>query len=131
MALGESKPASRNQMNRLFSCTVSLIYEDDSGFTRVTSPVADKHEFWWNERKPGERVLWEASISTSGSLTGPSRSVLRSRSLGGSCTISLERTRPNSATTTLFKPSVTSSPRVEEDQARLAWVELTRRPLAS
>ena len=52
----------RNQMNRLFGCTVSLIYEDDSGFTRVTSPVADKHEFWWNERKPGERVLWESKI---------------------------------------------------------------------
>ena len=26
----------RNQMNRLFGCTVSLIYEDESGFTRVT-----------------------------------------------------------------------------------------------
>ena len=52
----------RNQMNRLFSCTFSLIYEDDSGFTRVTSPVADKHEFWWNERKPGERVLWDSKI---------------------------------------------------------------------
>ena len=52
----------RNQMNRLFGCTVSLIYEDDSGFARVTSPVADKHEFWWNERKPGERVLWDSKI---------------------------------------------------------------------
>ena len=52
----------RNQMNRLFSCTVSLIYEDESGFARVTSPVADKHEFWWNERKPGERVLWDSKI---------------------------------------------------------------------
>ena len=52
----------RNQMNRLFGCTVSLIYEDKSGFARVTSPVADKHEFWWNERKPGERVLWESKI---------------------------------------------------------------------
>ena len=49
-------------MNRLFSCTVSLIYEDESGFARVTSPVADKHEFWWNERKPGERVLWDSKI---------------------------------------------------------------------
>ena len=39
----------RNQMKRLFGCTVSLIYEDESGFARVTSPVADKHEFWWNE----------------------------------------------------------------------------------
>ena len=53
----------RNQMNRLFGCTVSLIYEDESGFARVTSPVADKHEFWWNERKPGERVLWDSKIN--------------------------------------------------------------------
>ncbi len=52
----------RNQMNRLFGCTVSLIYEDESGFARVTSPVADKHEFWWNERKPGERVPWDSKI---------------------------------------------------------------------
>ena len=52
----------RNQMNRLFGCTVSLIYEDKSGFARVTSPVADKHELWWNERKPGERVLWDSKI---------------------------------------------------------------------
>ena len=52
----------RNQMNRLFGCTVSMIYEDESGFARVTSPVADKHEFWWNERKPGERVLWDSKI---------------------------------------------------------------------
>ena len=52
----------RNQMNRLFGCTVSLIYEDESGFVRVTSSVADKQEFWWNERKPGERVLWESKI---------------------------------------------------------------------
>ena len=52
----------RNQMNRLFGCTVSLIYEDESGFARVTSPVTDKHEFWWKERKPGERVLWDSKI---------------------------------------------------------------------
>ena len=34
-----------------------MIYEDELGFARVSSLVADKHEFWWNERKPGERVL--------------------------------------------------------------------------
>ena len=52
----------RNQMNRLFGCTVSLIYEDESGFARVTSSVADKQEFWWNERKPNESSLWESKI---------------------------------------------------------------------
>ena len=54
---GNPQTRLRNQMNRLFGCTVSLIYEDNLGFARVTSPVADKHEFWWNERKPNEPVL--------------------------------------------------------------------------
>ena len=52
----------RNQMNRLFGCTVSLIYEDESGFARVTSPVADKHEFWWDPRRPDKAALWESKI---------------------------------------------------------------------
>ena len=52
----------RNQMNRLFSATVQLIYEDELGFVRVTSPVVDKHEFWWNARKPDEASLWDSKI---------------------------------------------------------------------
>ena len=59
---GNPQTRLRNQMNRLFGCTVSLIYEDNSGFARVTSPVADKHEFWWNERKPDEPSLWDSKI---------------------------------------------------------------------
>ena len=59
---GNPQTRFRNQMNRLFGCTVSLIYEDNSGFARVTSPVADKHEFWWNERKANEPVLWDSKI---------------------------------------------------------------------
>ena len=52
----------RNQMKRLFGCTVTLIYEESAGFARVSSLVADKHEFWWNERKPDELSLWESKI---------------------------------------------------------------------
>ena len=52
----------RNQMNRLFGCTVSLIYEDESGFVRVTSSVADKQEFWWSNHKTDELSLWESKI---------------------------------------------------------------------
>ena len=59
---GNPQARLRNQMKRLFGCTVSMIYEDKLGFTRVSSLVADKHEFWWNERKPGERVLWDSKI---------------------------------------------------------------------
>ena len=41
----------RNQMKRLFGCTVQLIYEDEHGEARVGSFIADRTEFWWNERK--------------------------------------------------------------------------------
>ena len=52
----------RNQMKRLFGCTVTMVYEEPGGFARVSSFVADKHEFWWNERKPNESSLWESKI---------------------------------------------------------------------
>ena len=51
----------RNQMKRLFGCTVTMVYEEPGGFARVSSFVADKHE-WWNERKPNESSLWESKI---------------------------------------------------------------------
>ena len=52
----------RNQMKRLFGCTVTMVYEEPGGFSRISSFVADKHEFWWNERKPDEPSLWESKI---------------------------------------------------------------------
>ena len=52
----------RNQMKRLFGCTVTMVYEEPGGFARVSSFVADKHEFWWNERKPNVPSLWESKI---------------------------------------------------------------------
>ena len=52
----------RNQMKRLFGCTVTMVYEERAGFARISSLVADKHEFWWNERKPDQPSLWESKI---------------------------------------------------------------------
>ena len=52
----------RNQMRRLFHATVSLIYQDERGEASMSSLVADRREFWWNERKPDEPVLWESKI---------------------------------------------------------------------
>ena len=49
-------------MKRLFGCTVTMVYEEPAGFARISSFVADKHEFWWNERKPDEPSLWESKI---------------------------------------------------------------------
>ena len=59
---GNPQARLRNQMRRLFHCTVSLIYEDESGAASASSLVADRTEFWWNERKPDEPSLWESKI---------------------------------------------------------------------
>ena len=52
----------RNQMNRLFRAQVSLIYEDGHGETRASSLVADRTEFWWDPKRPNERMLWNSKI---------------------------------------------------------------------
>ena len=52
----------RNQMKRLFGCTVSMIYKDEYGEAAVNSLIARRTEFWWNERKPDEPSLWESKI---------------------------------------------------------------------
>ena len=52
----------RNQMKRLFRCTVSLIYEDKQGDVSIGSLIADRTEFWWNVDKPDQSSLWESKI---------------------------------------------------------------------
>ena len=52
----------RNQMKRLFGCTVSMIYKDEYGEQFVSSLIAERGEFWWNERKPDQSSLWDSKI---------------------------------------------------------------------
>ena len=52
----------RNQMKRLFRCSISLNYEDERGDASVSSFIADRTEFWWNKRKPAEPSLWQSKI---------------------------------------------------------------------
>ena len=52
----------RNQMKRLFGCTISLTYEDEHGEGVLNSLIARRGEFWWNERKPDQPSLWESKI---------------------------------------------------------------------
>ena len=55
----------RNQMKRLFGCSVSLIYEDKHGSRFVSSHIAESGEFWWNPAKSDLRVLWDSKIRLS------------------------------------------------------------------
>ena len=59
---GETQTRLRNQMKRLFGCTVQLTYKDEHGEAAVNSLIARRTEFWWNERKPDQPSLWESKI---------------------------------------------------------------------
>ena len=59
---GKPQTRLRNQMKRLFGCTVSMIYEDEHGEQFVSSLIAERGEFWWNARKPDEPSLWDSKI---------------------------------------------------------------------
>ena len=50
----------RNQMRRLFQCHVQLIREHERGAQFVSSAIADRGEFWWNE--PDQPSLWKSKI---------------------------------------------------------------------
>ena len=115
----------RNQMRRLFGCTVQLTYKDANVERFVNSPIAESGEYWWNPQRPDQPSLWDSKIELSEKFfneiishpvpidmntlaalkrcslgldlylwlwsTAPSHSVLRSGSLGSSCTVSSAR----------------------------------------
>ena len=59
---GKAYTRLRNQMDRLFNASVRLIYEDEHGKQFVSSAIADRGEFWWDPKRPNERVLWDSKI---------------------------------------------------------------------
>ena len=52
----------RNQIKRLFDCTIQLTFKDEDVERFVNSPIAARGEFWWNERKPDQSSLWKSKI---------------------------------------------------------------------
>ena len=59
---GRTQTRLRNQMKRLFGCSVSLIYEDNRRETTATALIADLTDFWWSHRCPDQPSLWESKI---------------------------------------------------------------------
>ena len=62
---GQPQTRLRNQMKRLFGCTVQLIYKDENVDATVNAVIADHTVFWWNERKPYQPSLWDSKIELS------------------------------------------------------------------
>ena len=62
---GREQTRLRNQMKRLFGCTVQLTYKDANVERFVNSPIAESGEYWWNPRRPDQPSLWDSKIELS------------------------------------------------------------------
>ena len=65
---GRGQGRLRNQMERLFSCSVSMIYKDDNRQTSAFAVLADLTDFWWNPKQPDHTGLWESKVRLSESF---------------------------------------------------------------
>ena len=138
---GREHTKLRNQMRRLFNAYVQLIYEDKLGEASVNAVIARRTEFWWNERKPDEPMLWKSKIELSEDffneiITHPvpidlnTLTSLKRSSLGLDLYLWLVYRQfgvdPSPRQRQGYRPQLPTqgSPRVEEDQDRVAGVEL-------
>ena len=62
---GRGQARLRNQMKRLFNCSVQLNYTAAGRETSATALVAELTDFWWNPKHPDQTGLWESKIELS------------------------------------------------------------------
>ena len=65
---GRGQARLRNQMERLFNCSVSMIYKDDHHQASANAVLADLTDFWWNPKQPDQTGLWESKVRLSESF---------------------------------------------------------------
>lgn len=52
----------KNQIERLFNAQIHLIYEGLGHKMTARSAIADRTEFWWDYKKPGQDTLWHSQV---------------------------------------------------------------------
>ena len=52
----------KNQIRRLFTCSVQLVYAEGEHEVVVSSFIAERADFWWSVREPDAPVLWDSTI---------------------------------------------------------------------
>ena len=62
---GRTQTRLRNQMKRLFSVHVSLVYEHEHREATAAALIADLTDFWGNPRQLDQPSLWESKIRLS------------------------------------------------------------------
>ena len=65
---GRGQARLRDQMKRLFNCSVQLNYAAEGRETSATALVAELTDFWWNPKQPDQTGLWESKVRLSESF---------------------------------------------------------------
>ena len=65
---GPTQTRLRNQMKRLFSCSISMVYTEAARQASAYAVIADTTDFWWNAKQPDQAGLWESKVRLSESF---------------------------------------------------------------
>ena len=55
----------KDQSRRLFSSSITAVYEDGPGFAVINQTVADRAQFWWDNKNPEQAGLWKSTVTLS------------------------------------------------------------------
>lgn len=52
----------RDQMKRLFSASISCLYEDFKRDDGINMQIAEEYHLWWEPKRPEQPTLWESTL---------------------------------------------------------------------
>jgi len=55
----------KDQSRRLFASSITAVYENGPGFAVINQAVADRAQFWWDNKHPEQAGLWKSSVTLS------------------------------------------------------------------
>jgi hypothetical protein len=55
----------KDQSRRLFASSITAVYENGPGFAVINQAVADRAQFWWDNKHPDQAGLWKSTVTLS------------------------------------------------------------------
>lgn len=55
----------KDQTRKLFASSITAVYEDGPAFAVINQAVADKAQFWWDNKNPEQAGLWKSTVTLS------------------------------------------------------------------
>ena len=55
----------KDQSRRLFASSITAVYESGPGFAVINQAVADRAQFWWDNKHPEQAGMWRSTVTLS------------------------------------------------------------------